>query len=364
MPVQLKRSWIGGLLSRLLNLLKMNQTLVSIIIVNWNGRKFLEECLLSLSHQSFRHFEVILVDNGSEDDSLFFVQSRFPKVVLIPKKINSGFASGNNDGIKVARGKYIFTLNNDTKVKEDCLEHLFTVAEKSPGEVGMWAPKILSLQNPRVIDSVGGLLLYPDGIGKGRGRLEEDRGQYDDIRDILLPSACAALYRKEMLDEVRGFDEDFFAYCEDTDLGLRANIGGWNAWSVPQAVVYHYYSATGGKYSPEKAYLVERNRMWVTIKNYPPSLLAMVPFYSIRRYLYQVYGVMTGKGAGGRFVESSSSLELIKILVRAYYDGIKGIPRMYKKRKEILSIKRVSDGDMIRRIFMDSLSASKVVLQE
>ena len=123
----------------------------------------------------------------------------------------------------------------------------------------MFAPKILSLTDRKIIDNVG-QLLYADGLSRGRGRLEADRGQYDQEEEILLPSGCAMLLRRTMLADIGGFDEDLFAYCDDTDLGLRAQLAGWRCRSVPAAVVYHAYSATTSAYSPLKAFLVERNR--------------------------------------------------------------------------------------------------------
>jgi GT2 family glycosyltransferase len=194
------------------------------------------------------------------------------------KQENLGFAAGNNQGIKKASGEYILTLNNDTVLGKGFFGALAAVAERSSEDTGMWAVKILSFDEQVVIDSVGGLLIYPDGLARGKGRLEIDTGQYDQSGAAFIPSACAGLYRRAMLEEVGLFDEDFFAYCEDTDLGLRARLAGWNTVSVPGAVVYHHYSGTGGRYTPFKAYLVERNRIWVALKNFHLRFLLHLPF--------------------------------------------------------------------------------------
>jgi GT2 family glycosyltransferase len=344
----------------------MMSPLVSVIIVNYNGRGFLQSCLESLYNQSYPDFELIIVDNGSTDESVQFIRKSFPSVVIIENKENLGFAIGNNQGIKVAKGKYIALLNNDTVVDRDWLKNLVTVAESYPnppsppfakggmggfsdkiisGKVGMWAGKILSIENPGVIDSVGGLVISNDGIAKGRGRLEQDIGQYDREEEVFIPSACAALYRKEMLDEVGLFDEDFFAYCEDTDLGLRARLAGWKTISVPKAVVFHHYSGTTGRYTSSKAYLVERNHAWVAIKNFPFSRLILLPFYTLWRYLMQIYGIFLNKGAGGRFVEDFSGSKLFIILVKALLGAVKGIPLMLKKRRQIQSKRTISKKD-------------------
>ena len=132
--------------------------------------------------------------------------------------------SANNIGMRAATGRYVVLLNNDIKADEHFLEELVRAAE-SDEKIGMAAPKILNFYEPQRIDSVGGLLLCADGIGRGRGRGELDQGQYDGLREGLLPSGCAALYRKEMLDEVGLLPEEFFAYCEDSDLGLRGLLG-------------------------------------------------------------------------------------------------------------------------------------------
>ncbi|MBI5469608.1 MAG: glycosyltransferase family 2 protein, partial [Deltaproteobacteria bacterium] len=248
----------------------------------------------------------------------------------------------NNQGIKKASGKYILTLNNDTVLGKGFLGALAAAAESSVEDAGMWAVKILSFDEQVVIDSVGGLLIYPDGLARGRGRLEKDTGQYDVAGAAFIPSACAGLYRRSMLEEVGLFDEDFFAYCEDTDLGFRARLAGWKTVSVPGAVVYHHYSGTGGRYTPFKAYLVERNRIWVALKNFPLRFLLLSPFYTGWRYVMQVYGILTGKGAGGRFVEGFSKAGLLKVLIKAYVDAFKALPRVLAKRRAIRKKRAVS----------------------
>ena len=181
-----------------------NKPLVSVVVLNLNGLRYLKGCLSSLSKQTATSFEVILVDNGSSDGSAEYVRNNFPSVRLIENKTNLGFAAGNNQGIRMARGKYIATLNNDTEVDSEWLKNLVEVMESDNG-LGMCASKIHNFDDPNVIDGVG-MLIYPDGMSRARGRLEEDRGQYSKIEEILLPSACAALYRRKMLDEIGLFD--------------------------------------------------------------------------------------------------------------------------------------------------------------
>jgi GT2 family glycosyltransferase len=230
------------------NFLKMNpdnkkipgSPLVSVIIVNWNRRDYLEECLPPLLNQSFKNFEIILVDNGSSDDSVNFIDQYYKDVVcLIKLPVNKFFAGGNNAGIKVARGEYIALLNNDTEVEKNWLCSLVNCMQ-SDDKIGMVASKALNYYRRKEIDNTGHLM-YPDGLNRGRGRLEEDRGQFDTKTNILFPSGCAALYRKIIFDVSGGFDETFFGYGDDADIGLFGNYIGYRAVYCPQAVVYQKY---------------------------------------------------------------------------------------------------------------------------
>jgi len=355
----------------------VTEPMVSIIVVNWNGLRFLDKCLSSVFRQTFAHasggpalechnrgFEVVFVDNGSTDGSVEFVKGRFPAARVIENASNLGFAKANNIGMAQARGKYILTLNNDTELKADFLDNLLQAANGADSGVGMWAPKILSMEPPHRIDSVGGLLIYPDGLARGRGRLEVDTGQYDGINDIFAPSACAALYRRAMLDEIGLFDEDYFAYCEDTDLGLRARLAGWKAASVPEAVVYHYYSGTSGRYTPFKAYLVERNRIYTAIKDLPLSYLVASFFYTSWRYLVQTYGVFAGKGAGGRFSVGASRIELVRILFKAYAHAGAHLPSLLKKRSVIQKNMKVTSADVRAWFKHSGITAAALVLKD
>ena len=256
-----------------------------------------------------------MVDNNSSDDSVDFIKKNFPDIIMVKNNENFWFAKGNNIGIKIARGDYVFILNNDTKIDGDCIKNLVKVAEKNE-KIGMCSPKIVSIYNPKIIDSVG-LNMYPDGLARGRGRGENDNGQYDRTEKILFPSGCAALYRKKMLDEIGLFDEIFLIYCEDTDIGTRARLAGWDSYSAPQAVVYHHYSGTIGKYSETKAFLTERNHFFVVIKNFPVYLILLLPFYTLLRYTLIIYGIITKKGPATKL--KSSKMKLVLVLFKAYF---------------------------------------------
>lgn len=334
---------------------------VSVIILNWNGLKNTIGCLESLKKIKYPNYEIIVVDNGSKGNEAGILEEKYKGYIrLIRNKENLGFAEGNNKGIKLAWGQYIFILNNDTKVDRNCIERLVEVAERN-SQIGMVAPKIMSLRNQKLIDSVG-INIYFDGMSRGKGRMEIDKGQYSQIEEVLLPSGCAALYRKKMLDEIDLFDQDFFAYCEDTDLGLRGRLAGWKAVLVPSAVVYHYYSGTVGEYSNFKAFLVERNHFWVALKNFPLFLLFLLPFYTIWRYFFLIWGILTQRGPGSKF--QFSKLKLVSILIKAYISALKGMPQILRKRKLILKNKKLTDKEIYNLFKRYSLKISELTLKD
>ncbi len=338
-------------------------SLVSVVIVNWNGKHLLGECLDSVLAQHVTGLELILVNNGSQDGSAEYVQERYPGVRLVNLPKNLGFAAGNNAGIRIASGKYIALLNNDTKVDPAWIVNLLTEAETSPPTVGMWACKILSYDNPDIIDNVG-LLLYPDGLGRGKGRLETDQGQYDQQGEAFFPSGCAGLYRKEMLDEIGMFDEEFFAYADDVDLGLRARLAGWGCVYVPTAKVYHKYSSSSSAYSPLKAFLVERNRIWVLLKYYPMEMILISPFATFVRLLVHLYGALTGKGASGRFSEEHSVPRVIAILVKAWCSAFTALPNIIRQRRAFSKLRRINRRELYRLFREFRISAREIALKE
>lgn len=327
---------------------------VSAIVVNWNGREHLELCLGSLRRQTLPAVEIVLVDNGSRDGSVDLVRHRFGNAVrVITLAENVGYAAGLNAGIRAARGRYLLALNSDTEVAPDALQYLVSRADSWP-DTGMFAPKILAFDRRDVLDNVGHLL-FPDGLSRGRGRLEIDRGQYDREEEIILPSGCAVLLRRAMLSDVGLFDPDLFAYCDDTDLGLRGRLKGWRCRTVPAAVVYHKYSAASAAYSPLKAFLVERNRAWVALKCLPAPLLVVSPLFTALRLGAQAWGALSGRGAAGRFTHAHSAWTLVTVLLRAYAAAARGAPAAWSKRREVQRTRRISTWqavDWLRRYGM------------
>lgn len=340
---------------------KMKNPLVSIIILNWNGLEHLEDCLPSVIAQTYEKIETIVVDNGSTDGSIKYVKENYDAIKLVCNYENVGFAKGNNIGMELASGKYIAVLNNDTELDPNWVSSFVEVAEENP-DAGMFACKILSYYDRDLIDCVGHSI-YPDGLSRGRGRGEIDRGQYDIIEEVAFPSGCAALYRKEMLDQVGLFDATFFIYVEDSDLGMRSRLAGWKCLYVPKAVVYHKYSATMGGYSPKKALLIERNRIWFVAKNLPFTMIIASFYHTFLRYLFQTYDALFGTGASSKLANSESKWTIASVLFKAYWSALKGMPEMLKKRRKIGKLKKVANSE-IRKWYRDfRLSVREIALK-
>jgi len=340
-----------------------SQPLLSVIIPNWNGKRFLEECMDSLKGQSFQNFETILVDNGSTDGSAEFAEKRYGEFIrVLRNKENLGFTGGNNVGIKASKGEYIVLLNNDTWADPRWLEELAKATRFDP-PIGMWGSKVCSYYQRDRIEGVGELI-YWDGLCRARGQYEQDHGQYNAMEEILFPPGCGAMYRKSLLDEIGLFDEDFFTYADDSDVGIRARLAGWKCLYVPSAIVYHKNSGTAGQYSPFKAFYVERNRLWITIKYFPFPLLFLSIFFTFYRFVFQAYGALTYRGAAGKFAKNYSPLRLVGILLKAYGSGFRSLPRMWKKRKELRLLRKISYGEVISWFKRFGIKASEISLRD
>ncbi len=294
---------------------------ISVIILNWNGKHYLERCLSSTLKQTYPNFEVILVDNASTDGSVEFIRERFPEVKVICNEKNLGFAAGNNIAIRATQGEYIATLNNDTQVDPHWLEELVSAAESDP-KIGMCASKMLFLHRPEIINSTG-ISLDKACIAWDRRGGERNEGDENEPIEVFGPCAGAALYRREMLEQVGLFDEDFFAYLEDVDLAWRARLMGWRCLYVPTAKVYHVHSATGIEGSPLKTYLLGRNKIWTIVKNYPsPELFLFLPLITFYDLGAVLYALIIGRDVNP---------------LRGRIAGLRGLVRFLRKRREIQS---------------------------
>jgi len=336
----------------------------SVVILNWNGLNLLGECLDSVLAQTFRSYELIIVDNGSTDRSVEFLRARYgDRIRLISLERNLGYGGGNNRGIDVANGTWVVFLNNDTQTDPRWLEEISAAASRHP-DTAIFACKILNYFRRDEIDTVGHLL-YPDGINRGRGRLEKDIGQYDREEEVFFPSGCAAAYRKDLLDAIGYFDESFFAYGDDTELGLRARLFGAKCLLAPKAVVYHKYSSTSGTYSEFKAYQVERNRVWVLLKYFPLRWILLSPLYTIVRMSHHLVAALRGQGSSGRFTESQGSAwRLFRTVLRAYRDAFARLPSLLAERKKNLPLRKIPDWQFSEWLRRFRLTAREVAWKD
>jgi len=291
--------------------------LVSVIIVNYNGRKFLTGCLGAIQNQDLVPFEVIIVDNASADGSVEFIRQEFPSVRLCIQESNLGFAGGSNAGIRESKGDFILTLNNDTVVSPGFIRALVQPMIADPS-IGMCAAKMV-LPDGRINST--GICISRSGAAWDRGGGEEEHGQYDLPEEVFGPCAGAALYRRSMLDRIGLFDEDFFLFMEDVDLAFRAQLSGWKCMYVPAARVVHFQGGTAHARSETAVYYGNRNVLWYVVKDFPLRVLILsVPWIIGRNCGIIPYYLLSGKGL---------------TIVRAKYDALKGIPRMLRKRRSI-----------------------------
>ena len=323
---------------------------ISVVIVNWNRRDYLRACLESLTRQRGADFEVIVVDNASSDGSAEMARAEFG-VRVIANAANQGFCRANNQAFAAARGRFIAVLNNDTEAEPDFLTALRRAFDAAP-DIGMAAAKVLVYEDPSRIDKVGHLI-YMDGQNRGRGTGEIDRGQYDRVEECLWPDGCAAMYRKAMLDEIGGFDEDLFMFADDAELGLRARIAGWRCLYMPDAVVRHHRGVSLDAGSTKRIFLIERNRVLLAAKLFPWSLLVLNPFYFGLRLAGGMLAAAGGKGEMARFPGLANKLRLAGAILRADLAAQCLLPRMLRKRRDIHRIAKLTPAE-IRRLIREN----------
>ncbi len=303
----------------------------SAIVLNYQGRGVVEEAVESLLAQDLPGLEVLVVDNGSSDGSADDLERRFGgRIRLIRSPRNLGFGAGNNLALRVARGPYLILLNNDAVAAPGFARELVAAARADPS-LGMVAARVLDYARRDRIDTVGHLL-YPDGLNRGRGRLETDRGQWDGCRTALFPSGAAALYARRMLDDVGLFDERLFLYGDDAELGLRGRLAGWGCALAPRAVAWHHYSRASGAYSSLKAFHVERSRVLLLLKLFPVSLVLASPLFTGARLALQAWAALTGRGAAGQLARELSLPQLAWLTLRAYGSALRLAPGALAQR--------------------------------
>jgi len=308
--------------------------LVSIILVVWNSAVHLPRCLESLSSQTFRNFEVILVDNGSKDGSLDGVENRWPGLALHLEKLdeNKGFAIANNLGARLARGQWLAMLNTDAFPEPDWLEKLLRAAGDYP-EFSFFASRQLQANAPHLLDGAGDVL-HISGLA-WRRYAGFPAAQFGlKTEEVFSPCAAAALYSRRAFLQLGGFDEDFFSYHEDIDLGFRLRLQGFRCLYVSDAVVHHIGSATLGPQSDFALYHWQRNFIWSFVQNMPSALLwEALPSHLMANFIYQVNYSLRGRGS---------------LLLKAKKDALRGLSRALRKRREVQKIRKVAGVGLLR----------------
>jgi GT2 family glycosyltransferase len=326
--------------------------LVTVVVPTLAADDALADCLRSLESQTFDRFEVVVVDNSSSGRARGSGRVR----ILINDR-NVGFGTAINQAIRDSTSPYIAVLNDDAIPHSGWLAALVKAAEAHP-KAGMFASQV-RLAGTNQLDSAG-MLIALDGSSKQRGHGEPPASFAADS-DTLFPTGSAALYRRTMLDEIGLFDEIFFLYCEDTDLGLRARWAGWEGVYVAAAVVDHAYSKSAGRASALKAYYVERNRLYTVIKNFPFSMLALVKLYAFARYYWHLLFMLTQTGKAAEFREAGHTPWLLPFLVlRAHASALVSLPYLFRERRRIFKARRATSKEFRALLAGHSISVRKV----
>lgn len=318
--------------------------LVSVVVLNWNGKKHLKICLDSLKEASYKPVEVIVVDNNSTDGSAEMVEKEYPFVVLIKNKKNVGYAGGNNIGIQKSNGEYIFILNNDTKLAKNFLEPLVLDMERDKN-LACVQPKLVYAQSPHVLNAVGSFFTRTGFLYHYGYRKSAKLAKYNKKLFIYSAKGAAMLLRKSALDTVGLFDEDFFIFFEETDLCHRFWLSGYNVLYQPASVVYHYEAVDTSAQMKDfrRNFLSLRNRICSFLKNLETAnLLKVLPF------LFVIYVLSFGYSLVRLRFDFSLAV-VMSVLWNVYQ-----LPNTLKKRYTIqLTIRKVKDSDLFRYIKKD-----------
>lgn len=327
----------------------MPHPLVSVIILNYNGERFLPALLTSLSKTTYPNLETIIVDNASTDNSVVYLKSNHPHLKLILSEQNLGYTGGNNVGIRESSGQYVVLLNNDVEVAPDWLDRLVETAE-ADDHIGALQPKLQSMINKGYFEYAGASGGFIDkwGFPFLRGRIfdtiERDNGQYDDVREIFWASGAALFLRRKSLDESGLLDETFFMHFEEIDLCWRLHHLGYSVKVVPQSVVYHYVSASLPAANYRKLYWNHRNNLLLLIKNLSRNRLLTVVFWR-----------MTLDGVAGFQGLLTGQPQRIVAVLHAHwwiYTNLKTIRRL---RREVRSLRRNSREEYLHLIYSGSI---------
>jgi GT2 family glycosyltransferase len=327
---------------------------VTVVVPTLAAGDTLADCLRSLENQTFENFDVIVVDNSG---SGAVSHPRTQRMRVIANNRNVGFGAAVNQGYRSSDAPYLATLNDDAIASPHWLEALVRTAE-ARARAGMFASEV-RLTGTEMLDSTG-MLIARDGSSKQRGH-GDNPARFSSAHDALFPSGSAAMYRRTMLEEIGLFDETYFLYCEDTDLGLRARWAGWGCAYVPGAVVEHQYSHSAGRASPLKAYLVERNRIFTVFKNFPLSMWPGASLAAYLRYWWHAVSMFRGSGKAAEYRDQGNSTwKLPLFVVRAHFAAFASFPRLWREHRRIRASRRISIAEFRALLAQHTISVRKV----
>ena len=309
--------------------------LFSVIIPNFNGARFLHTLLSALQRQTFTDFEIILADDASTDESVALAESIDPNIRVIVNRKNLGFVATCNLAVDAARGRMVVLLNNDTEPEPIWLAELAKVVCAHP-EAAIVTSKLLLFTERHKLHTTGDLLGH-NGIPQNRGIWEEDRGQYDKDLYVFSGSGGGSAFRRDIWQQLGGFDEEFWMYLEDVDYGFRAQLAGWQAVFAPRARLYHHLSATAG--GALASYYVGRNTIWMIAKNMPTALLLRnLPSIVWAQLSVTMDALQNFRG------------EAARARLRGQLSGLLGLPRQLRKRQLIQQRRRIDDNTLATRL--------------
>lgn len=325
----------------------MNKIIVSVIIPNWNGEQLLKDCLTSLTNQTFKDFEIILVDNGSEDNSINYVNNNFPDVKIILLLKNYGFSKAINEGVKKSKAKYVVFLNNDTEVDKEWLNNLIKCAKLHPEAISINS-KILNFYNRKKIDGIG-ILINEVGQAKSIGWSEEDKGQYKKEMYIFGATGGASLFVRDDFIKVGMFDESYFMYSEEVDFAFRAQFLKYKSIHCPKAIVYHKHKTSANRRPQFIEYWQFRNMYITIIKDFPMSIL--LKKWRLLKIILVFFNTILYQIKNGFFWPPFSVTFYLLI----------NFPRLIIQRKKIQNAKKINDSEIEKFLVNKKITFWKLV---
>lgn len=303
--------------------------LVSIILVTYNGKSCIDECLMSIENQTYNNFEVIIVDNNSSDGTPELINRQYPYAKLVLNTVNSGYSGGSSEGLRHAHGEYVAVVNQDVVLDKDWLNQLVTMAEKYP-KAGVIASNVLLYDDPEIVNAYGNEVHFTGLVfSRFLGRSENEcRMEY-----ITAPSGAAFLIRRNVIDDVGFIDEDFFMEYGDIDFVIRILLKGWQCLIIPSSKAYHKFIL---KMSPNRLFILERGRYLLLFKNYSfKTLVLLFPSLLLTETLTWGYAIFQGRA----FLTSK---------VMAYNWILKNLERILKKRNTVQKMRTIDDNALLR----------------